>query len=163
VIRLLLLVGTAIAVVWVAGGAGGRFDPQNGTPREALRESVRALADVSRRAVEQLADAAPDSAPKAGPVPSSDRSVAGTAPATAERSVVRDAVSLPPAAAARQPFSSDVPDAIPLAESDVAAHHEPHPESQRAAAWQTPLGRDEVLDIHGRLDRVMSLASGTHR
>ena len=119
-IRLLLLVGTAIAVVWVAGGAGGRFDPQNATPREALRESVRALADVSHRAAEHLADAAPDSAQKAGPLLSSDRSVAGAAPATAERSVVRDSVSSPRAAAARQPLGSEVPDAVPLAESDVA-------------------------------------------
>ncbi len=129
-IRLLLAVATACAVVWAAGG-----ELSSMMPSQDARDAIGRTARVVREGAVELLAARERDAPQpevVAPRPDATRGLA------AAEEVGEPAEFAPEAAL------------VPEAENPIVA----------SRGWDAPLDAAQAEAVRGRLDRVMSLAAG---
>jgi hypothetical protein len=130
VIRLLLAVAAACAVVWVAGG-----ELRSWVPSQDARDAISRTARVVREEAEELLAARQADAPQpevVAPLPEATRGFAAADE------------GLEPAEFA----------------PEVAMAAEPERPIVASRRWDAPLDAAQAEAVRGRLDRVMSLAAG---
>jgi hypothetical protein len=130
VIRLLLAVATACAVVWAAGG-----ELSSMMPSQDARDAIGRTARVVREGAVELLAARERDAPQPEVVAPLHDAVRGLAPAEE----VGEPAEFAPEAAL-----------VPEAENPIVA----------SRGWDAPLDAAQAEAVRGRLDRVMSLAAG---
>ncbi len=131
-IRLLLAVATACAVVWAVGGE----------LRLPSQDAVERTARVLREEAVELLAAREAEAPQPQLVEAAPEATRGLAPAEK----VREPVDFAPEA----PVAAQPDPASPVSEDSIAA----------SRGWDAPLDAVQAEAVRGRLDRVMSLAAG---
>ena len=156
-IRLLLTVATAAAVVWFVGSRPDAFAPESEQARRVLERAADAVEQVVGQVGERAAEAfAPDELEASPEVPA-ERSRAEEVVADEEPAIERPAS---PVVAAESEFGPEAPG--PIAPAPGAGTAEDLA-SDSMVSPAGPLDAERAALVRARLDRVMSLAAGSSR
>ncbi|MBW2414683.1 MAG: hypothetical protein JRG76_09275 [Deltaproteobacteria bacterium] len=170
-IRLLLTVASAAAVVWFVGSRPGALAPEPEDARQVIERAAQVVGQVVGEAGARAADALAAKGADVPAEPVSDEKRAVTRPAprvvAAERELgpeSEEPVAPPPGAASGEPaLLADLAEPTPVGDTMGGPIRETQTGMTDGLEFAGPLDAERAALVRERLDRVMALAAGPAR